>query len=114
MHVTPNSTISHFDDSNFATEVLSSKVPVVVDFFADWCGPCRSLAPIVEELARDYAGRVHFGKVDVDHAVETPTRYGIRAVPTLILFKDGKEVEKITGYKPKADLRRRIDALLAA
>jgi thioredoxin 1 len=104
--------VTHFDDSNFATEVLASKLPVLVDFFADWCGPCKSLSPIVEELARDFAGRVKIGKVDVDHAVEVPTRYGIHAVPTLILFKDGKEIEKITGYKPKADLRKRIEAML--
>ena len=106
--------VTHFDDANFEAEVLSSKVPVLVDFFADWCGPCRSLSPIVEELAKDFAGRVKVGKVDVDHAVETPSRYGIRLVPTLVLFKDGREVEKITGYKPKADLRRRLEALLAA
>jgi thioredoxin 1 len=108
------STINHFDDANFDAEVLKSKMPVVVDFFAEWCGPCRSLTPIVEELARDFAGRVKIGKVDVDHASATPTRYGVRVVPTLILFKDGRDVETITGYKGKADLRKRIEALLAA
>ena len=107
-------TLAHLDDTNFDTEVLQSKVPVVVDFFAAWCGPCRSLTPIVEELARDYAGRVKIGKVDIDESPATPSRYGIMAVPTLILFKNGREFEKITGYKPKADLRKRIEALLAA
>lgn len=106
--------LAHFDDANFETEVLKSKLPVVVDFFAEWCGPCKSLSPIVEELARDFAGKVKIGKVDIDQAPETPGRYGIMAVPTLILFKDGREFEKITGYKPKADLRKRIEAMLAA
>lgn len=107
-------TLAHFDDANFDAEVLKSKVPVVVDFFADWCGPCRALSPIVEQLAADFAGRVKIGKVDVDASAEVPTRYGIRAVPTLILFKDGREVEKITGLLAKADLRKKIEAMLAA
>ena len=106
--------VAHLDDANFEVEVLQSKVPVLVDFFAEWCGPCKSLSPIVEELARDYAGRIKIGKVDVDHAHKTPSQYGIMAVPTLILFKDGKAMEKIMGLKPKADLRKRLDAILAA
>ena len=107
-------TLAHFDDANFDAEVLKSKVPVVVDFFADWCGPCRALSPIVEQLAADFAGRVKIGKVEVVASAEVPTRYGIRAVPTLILFKDGREVEKITGLLAKADLRKKIEAMLAA
>ena len=106
--------VTHIDDANFEAEVLKSSVPVVVDFFADWCGPCRSLSPIVEELAKDFAGKVKVAKVDVDQATEAPTRYGVRLIPTLVLFKDGREVDKITGYKPKADLRKRIEALIAA
>lgn len=108
------STLAHFDDANFDAQVLKSKVPVVVDFFADWCGPCRALSPIVEQLAKDFAGKVTIGKVDVDAAAELPGRYGIAAVPTLILFKDGRVVEKITGLLPKADLRKKIEAMLAA
>ena len=108
------STLAHFDDANFDAQVLQSKVPVVVDFFADWCGPCRALSPIVEQLAKDFSGKVTIGKVDVDAAAEIPGRYGIAAVPTLILFKDGRVVEKITGLLPKADLRKKIEAMLAA
>lgn len=108
------STLAHFDDANFDAQVLKSKVPVVVDFFADWCGPCRALSPIVEQLAKDFAGKVTIGKIDVDAAAEIPGRYGIAAVPTLILFKDGRVVEKITGLLPKADLRKKIEAMLAA
>lgn len=102
------------NDENFVSEVLESKVPVLVDFYATWCGPCQSLSPIVEELARDYAGKLKVSAVDIDVSHSTPSRYGIMAVPTLILFKNGKEMEKITGFKPKADLRKRIDAVLAA
>jgi len=106
--------VAHFDDANFDVEVLQSKVPVLVDFFAEWCGPCQTLSPVVEELARDYAGRIKIGKVDVDHAHVTQTQYGIMAVPTLILFKDGKAFEKIMGLQPKAALRKRLDAMLVA
>jgi thioredoxin 1 len=106
--------MTQFTDSNFDTEVLRSDVPVLVDFFAEWCGPCRSLTPIVEELARDYAGKLKVGKIDIDHSRNTPAKYQIMAVPTIILFKNGKEIDKITGLKPKADLRKRIEALIAA
>lgn len=106
--------LAHFDDANFDTEVLQSTVPVVVDFFADWCGPCKMLTPIVEQLAKDYEGKVKIGKVDVDRAAMLPSRYGIMAVPTLILFKNGKVQEKITGLLQKAELRKQIEALLVA
>lgn len=106
--------LAHFTDANFEAEVLKSTVPVVVDFFADWCGPCRTLSPIVEELARDYAGRIRIGKVDVDQNQGIAERYGIMAIPTLILFKAGKHVDKITGLESKADLRKRLEKLLAA
>jgi thioredoxin 1 len=108
------SSLSHFTDGNFETEVLKSDVPVLVDFFAEWCGPCRSLTPIVEELAKEYGGKIKVGKIDIDHSKSTPSKYGIMAVPTIILFKNGKEIDKITGLKPKADLRKRIEALIAA
>jgi thioredoxin len=108
------STLTQFTDANFDAEVLKSPVPVLVDFTATWCGPCKALAPIVEELAKDFAGKVKMGKLDIDHSRNVPSKYGIMAVPTIILFKGGREVEKITGLKPKSDLRKRLDALLAA
>jgi thioredoxin 1 len=108
------SSLTTFTDANFESEVLASPVPVLVDFTATWCGPCKALAPIVEELAKDFAGKVKMGKLDIDHSRNVPTKYGIMAVPTIILFKGGREIEKITGLKPKSDLRKRLDALLAA
>jgi thioredoxin 1 len=104
--------VQHFDDGNFETEVLGSQVPVLVDFYADWCGPCRSLAPIIEELARDFTGQLKVGKLDVDQN-RVPSRYGIMAIPTMILFKGGEERAKITGLRSKADLRKQIEAVIA-
>ena len=103
-----------FTDQNFKAEVLDAPVPVLVDFSAVWCGPCKSLAPIVEEIAREYAGRVKVGKLDIDEDRETPTRFDVMAVPTLIFFKGGKELAKITGLRPKAAIKEQLDTLLAA
>jgi thioredoxin 1 len=105
--------VQRFGDDNFDAEVLGSQVPVLVDFYADWCGPCRTLAPIIEELARDYAGKIKVGKVDVEQN-RVMNRYGIHAIPTMILFQGGEEKAKITGLRSKADLRKQIDALIAA
>ena len=103
-----------FTDQNFKSEVLESPVPVLVDFSAVWCGPCKSLAPIVEELAKEYAGRVKVGKLDIDEDRETPTRFDVMAVPTLIFFKGGKEQAKLTGLRPKGAIKEQLDGLLAA
>jgi thioredoxin 1 len=103
-----------FTDQNFKSEVLDAPVPVLVDFSAVWCGPCKSLAPIVEEIAKEYAGRVKVGKLDIDEDRETPTRFDVMAVPTLIFFKGGKELAKITGLRPKAAIKEQLDTLLAA
>ena len=100
------------DDSNFEQSVLQAKTPVLVDFWAAWCGPCRMVAPVVEELAGEYAGRVSFGKVDVDQNPKIASQFGIMSIPTLILFKEGKPISNIVGFRPKAELKRNLDAAL--
>ena len=106
------SQVKHVDDQTFESEVLQSDVPVLVDFYATWCGPCKSLEPIVKELAADYAGRAKIVKVDIDKAPGTASSHGIMAVPTLILFKGGAEAQKMTGFKPKPELERALKAVL--
>jgi thioredoxin 1 len=102
----------HITDAEFAKTVLESKTPVLVDFWADWCGPCHMVAPFVEELARDYAGKVVVAKMDTDANPQTPMRYGIMGIPTLIIFKDGKEADRIVGAVPKAMISKKLDAVL--
>ena len=93
-------------------EIINSGKPVVVDFWAEWCGPCRMVGPIVEELAKEYEGEVIVGKMDVDENVDTPQVYGIRNIPTILFFKDGQVVDKQVGAAQKAVLAAKIDALL--
>jgi thioredoxin 1 len=97
------------NDQNFESEILQSDIPALIDFWAPWCGPCRMIAPVVEELAQQYAGKVKVAKLNVDEAPETPTRYGVRGIPTVILFKGGQDVEKIVGAAPKARLEQMIN-----
>ena len=97
------------NDKNFSQEVLSSDLPVLVDFWATWCGPCRSIGPIIEELAKEYAGRVKVTKLNVDENPATPSQYGVRGIPTLILFRDGKIFDQIVGAVPKARLAAMIE-----
>jgi thioredoxin 1 len=99
-------------DSNFEREVLQSDRPVLVDFWAAWCAPCRMLAPTVESLANDYAGRVRVGKLNVDENNQTAARFGIRGIPTLIVFKNGREQERLTGAHPKDTIARMLDKYL--
>ncbi len=100
--------VSEFTDANFQAEVLGSSEPVLVDFWATWCGPCRAIAPVVEELAAQYKGKVKFGKLDIDAHQDVPQKYGIMSIPTLILFKDGKPVQQIVGAVPKSKLEAAI------
>jgi thioredoxin len=96
-------------DSNFDETILRSPLPVLLDFWAAWCGPCRMIAPMMEELAADYAGRVRVGKLNIDENPRTASRYGVRGIPTLLVFKDGREVDCIVGVQAKRDLMRRLD-----
>jgi thioredoxin 1 len=99
-------------DQTFETEVIKADVPVLVDFWAPWCGPCRMVAPIVEELAGEYEGKVNFYKLNTDENPAVSSRYGIRSIPTLLVFKGGEPVGQIVGFRPKSDLKKRLDAAL--
>jgi len=100
------------DDANFDQTVLQAKTLVLVDFFASWCRPCIMMAPVLEELAEEYTGRITIAKLDVDQNPKTAGRYRIMSIPNLILFKDGQPVSQIVGYRPKAELKRELDAAL--
>jgi len=100
------------DDATFDQTVLKSKTPVLVDFWAPWCRPCIMAAPVLEELAEEYAGRITFAKLDVDQNAKTAAKYSIMSIPNLIIFKNGKPVSQIVGYKPKAELKRDLDTIL--
>lgn len=100
-------------DANFQAEVINSDVPVLVDFWAAWCGPCRIIAPVIEELAGEFGGRAKIAKMDVDHNPQTPMAFGIRSIPTLLFFKDGQVVDQLVGTAPKKVLAERLENLAA-
>lgn len=101
--------LQHFTDSNFKKEVLESNIPVLVDFWANWCGPCKMIAPIVDELAKEYSGRMKIGKVDVDGNSSLASKYGVMSIPTLIFFKDGKIMVQVSGALNKSALKQKIE-----
>ena len=100
-------------DETFETEVIGSSTPVLVDFWADWCAPCKIIAPIVEELAEEFDGKVKFAKVDVDSNPQSATNFGIRGIPTLLIFNDGQPVGQVVGAVPKSVLKRKLEEALA-
>lgn len=104
--------VMHFNDDNFEEEVLNSDTPVLVDFWAEWCGPCQMLGPVIDELAKEYAGKVKVGKVDVDQARNTAAKFGIQNIPTVILMNGGKQVQNFVGVRKKGDYKAALNALL--
>jgi thioredoxin 1 len=106
-------TISHLSDDTFASDVEQGAGLILVDFWAEWCGPCRAIAPILEQLAATYAGRIRIAKLDVDQHPKTPMRFNVRSIPSLLFFKDGKHVDTVVGLVPRPALEARIQKHLA-
>ena len=104
--------IANVTDASFETDVLKSSQPVLIDFWATWCGPCRAIAPVVEQLAGEYAGKVKVVKVNIDENPKTPTQYDVRSIPTLLMFKDGKVVGQIVGAVPKPKIEELVKKAL--
>jgi len=104
----------HVTEQSFDQEVVKAETPVLVDFWAEWCGPCRLIAPIVEDFAQEYEGKLKVAKVDVDDNQNLAMKFSIMSIPTLGVFKGGQLVERIVGYMPKGELKRRVDAALGA
>lgn len=102
----------HFTDVNFKKEVLESHLPVLVDFWATWCSPCKQIAPSIDELAKEYSGKIKIGKVNVDDNSKIPTQYGIMSIPTIIFFKQGKVMGQLVGAVSKLELKRKIEGNL--
>src|SRR5512140_1838502 len=104
--------VQQINDSSFDSDVLKADLPVLIDFWAPWCGPCKAIAPVVEELAKEYAGRLKIVKMNVDDNPQTPSKYGVRGIPNLIIFKGGQVRDQIVGAVPKAQLVKAINAVV--
>lgn len=104
--------VLHFNDDNFDDEVMNSAGPVLVDFWAEWCGPCQMLGPVIDELAKEFAGKVKVGKVDVDQARNTAAKFGIQNIPTVVLLSGGQPVQTFVGVRKKGDYKAAINALI--
>lgn len=105
--------IIYLDDNNFNKEVKESKIPVIIDFWAEWCGPCRMMGPVFEELSNDYTGKLKFTKLDTDKYGDLAGDFEIQGIPSLLILNKGKEVDRIVGFAPKPALKAKIDAILA-
>jgi thioredoxin 1 len=103
--------VPEFDDKNFDAEVLQASVPVLVDFWAPWCGPCRQIAPVIEQLAGENVGKIKIGKLNVDNAPSSAQSYGVSSIPTLMIFQNGEVVERLVGVQPKSRLQQAIDSI---
>ena len=104
--------VREVSDATFEQDVIKSSLPVLVDFWAPWCGPCRMVGPVVEELAGDFAGKVSFVKLNTDDNPTTASKYGIRSIPTLMIFKGGDVVGHVVGFRPKADLQKQLESAI--
>ena len=104
--------VHKFTDQNFDSDVSKSNIPVLIDFWATWCGPCKAIAPVIDEIAGEYNGKVLVGKVDVDQNQDTAMKYGVRSIPTLLIMKDGKVVNQIVGAVPKGNITTMLDEII--
>ena len=104
--------VFEFTDQNFDSDAEKSDVPVLIDFWATWCGPCKAIAPVIEEIAHEYNGKVKVGKIDVDQNQNTAMKYGVRSIPTLLIMKDGKVVNQIVGAVPKGNISDILDEII--
>ena len=104
--------VHKFTDQNFDSDVSQSNIPVLIDFWATWCGPCKAIAPVIDEIAGEYNGKVKVGKVDVDQNQDTAMKYGVRSIPTLLIIKDGKVVNQIVGAVPKGNITTMLDEII--
>ncbi|NLI60776.1 MAG: thioredoxin [Clostridiales bacterium] len=107
-----NKNVVHLNQDNFVEEVLDSDSPVLVDFYADWCGPCKMISPIIDQVAKEYGGKAKITKLNVDENSELATQFRVMSIPTLVFFKDGKEVERMMGARPKGELTGTLDKLI--